>query len=224
MSSSPPAKRPLIITDCDEVLLHMVVPFSEWLDEDHGIHFNLDHGGFAEALRHKHDGTVVAPDDVWPLLNAFFDDQMDRQKPIDGAVEAIRALAEKADVMVLTNLLDHRQDARREQLKVVGIDHEVRCNQGGKGRPLAEIVERFDPSVTVFIDDLANHHESVAKHRPDVWRLHMVGEPRLSGSIEPAPHAHARIDRWGDALTWIEERLAEGPAPTLPTASEGEFA
>ncbi len=223
MSNSPPARRPLIITDCDEVLLHMVVPFAEWLEEDHGIRFDLDHGGFAEALRHKHDGTLVPPDDVWPLLNAFFDDQMDRQQPIDGAVAAIRTLAGTADVVVLTNLLDHRQDARRAQLQAVGIDHEVRCNQGGKGTPLSAIVDRFDPSVTVFIDDLPNHHESVAKHRPEVWRLHMVGEPRLAGSIPPAAHAHARIDAWDEALAWIEARVAEGPAPAT-TAPIGEMA
>ncbi|WP_022672983.1 hypothetical protein [Novosphingopyxis baekryungensis] len=217
MTSPDRAGRPLIITDCDEVLLHMVVPFAEWLDEAHGIHFDLDHGGFAEALRHKHDGTVVEQEEVWPLLNAFFDDQMNRQQPIDGAVEAIRTLAAKADVVVLTNLLDHRQEARTAQLKAVGIDHEVRCNQGGKGTPLSEIVDRFDPSVTVFIDDLPNHHESVKKHRPEVWRLHMVGEPRLAGSIPPAPDAHARIDRWDAALEWIEARLAEGHAPVGET-------
>ena len=47
MTSPDRAGRPLIITDCDEVLLHMVVPFAEWLDEAHGIHFDLDHGGAA---------------------------------------------------------------------------------------------------------------------------------------------------------------------------------
>ncbi|MAC11739.1 HAD family hydrolase [Novosphingopyxis iocasae] len=202
----------------------MVVPFAEWLDEAHGIHFDLDRGGFAEALRHKHDGTVVAQEDVWPLLNEFFDGQMSRQQPIDGAVTAIRTLAEKADVVVLTNLLDHRQEARAEQLRTVGIDHEVRCNQGGKGAPLAEIVERFDPTVTIFIDDLAVHHESVEKHRPDVWRLHMVGEPRLAGSIEPAAHAHARIDHWGEALEWIEARLADGNPAHAIKKEEGQTA
>ena len=25
--------KPLIISDCDEVLLHMIVPFRDWLDE-----------------------------------------------------------------------------------------------------------------------------------------------------------------------------------------------
>ena len=50
--------RPLIISDCDEVLLHMVVPFRSWLDESHGIHFDFS-SSFEEALRHKDSGDRV---------------------------------------------------------------------------------------------------------------------------------------------------------------------
>ena len=45
---------------------------------------------------------------VWDLLNGFFDTEMGRQQAIDGAVEAINRLREHADVVILTNLLDHR--------------------------------------------------------------------------------------------------------------------
>ena len=51
--------RPLIITDCDEVLLHMVVPFRDWLDEVHEVHFDLTNHGFVDALRRKACGTVL---------------------------------------------------------------------------------------------------------------------------------------------------------------------
>ena len=60
--------RPLIITDCDEVLLHMVVPFREWLDEQHDIHFDMHDRGFSEALRHKDSGQPVERALVWELL------------------------------------------------------------------------------------------------------------------------------------------------------------
>ena len=33
--------RPLIISDCDEVLLHMIVPFGQWLDETQPVSFKL---------------------------------------------------------------------------------------------------------------------------------------------------------------------------------------
>ncbi len=38
--------RPLLITDCDEVLLHMVSHFDAWLDEAHGIDFAFESGDF----------------------------------------------------------------------------------------------------------------------------------------------------------------------------------
>ena len=66
-------------------------------------------------------------------------------------------------------------------------------------------------SGTVFIDDLPVHHQSVAEHAPQVWRLHMIAEPRVAAHIPPSPHSHARIDDWSEATSWILGRFAEGP-------------
>jgi hypothetical protein len=83
------------------------------------------------------------------------------------------------------------------------------CNSGGKGVPARAIVERYGASRAAFVDDLPIHHASVAKHAPDVWRLHMVAEPRLAPAVPPAEHAHARIDDWDSAVPWLLERLQE---------------
>ena len=216
------SNRPLLISDCDEVLLHMVVPFQQWLDSDKHIHFDLENGSnFAEALRHKHDGTRVLPEKIWPMLKEFFDTEMYRQGAIEGAVESINKLGEIADVVILTNLLDDRREARAEQLKAVGIDFPVYTNQGGKGELLANILEEFEPSVTVFVDDLGHQHGSVAKHAPDVWRLQMVGEPILAKHITTNPAANARIDLWGDALYWISDKFENAePAPAMDLSSQ----
>jgi hypothetical protein len=203
--------RPLLITDCDEVLLHMVVPFSQWLDESHDIHFDLDRGDFVGALTNKANGELVHSEKIWPLLKGFFETEMHRQQPITGAVDAINALAEHADVVVLTNLTDDARGWRADQLRAVGIDFPVFTNQGGKGELLAQIIADHDPSVAVFVDDLVHQHESVAKHAPDVFRLHMVGEPRIARHIKAAPTAHARIDDWQAARGWIMDRFAGVP-------------
>ena len=205
--------RPLIITDCDEVLLHMVVPFRQWLDEVHRVHFDLRGQDFTEALRHKDSGLPLERELIWTLLSDFFDTEMHRQQPIAGAVEALTRLSEIADIEVLTNIGERAHQGRIEQLRGVGIDHRVHWNQGGKGAPLAGIVERVQPSVTIFIDDLEFHHQSVAKHAPATWRLHMIGEPEVAPDVPPAPFAHARIDDWPSAESWIRERIALGPAP-----------
>jgi len=204
--------RPLLISDCDEVLLHMVRHFAEWVDEAHGLSFALDTPGFREAVRHKDTGAPVAEDRIWPLLDGFFDTEMHRQNVVPGAVEALRDIGEHAEIVILTNVGDDYQAGRVEQLAAFDIHHRVVCNRGGKGRPVVELIEELQPSVAVFVDDVAVHHQSVAKHAPQVWRLHMVAEPVVAAHMPAAPHAHARIDEWSQARGWILDRFAEGAA------------
>jgi hypothetical protein len=208
--------RPLLISDCDEVLLHMVVPFRDWLDEAHAISFDLHHGDWGKALTHKHDGALIEPASVWKLLNGFFETEMHRQPAIEGAVEAITRLGEIADIVILTNLMDHHNERRGEQLRAIGIDAPVYTNQGGKGEALARILDDYAPSAAVFVDDLGHQHDSVGEWLPHVWRLQLVGEPVLWGRVQSSPAAHARIDIWAEAEGWITDRLLSGsPAPAI---------
>lgn len=201
-------KRPLLITDCDEVLLHMLSHFDVWLGEAHGIRFAFETGSFGEAMTDKASGETVAEDRVWPLLTEFFRSEMHRQTLVPGAVEALGRIGEIANIVILTNLGDEAHPWRVDQLAKHGIRHEVVCNRGGKGVPARAIMERYRAGPTVFVDDLPIHHASVAKHAPEVHRLHMIAEPRLAPAVPAAEHAHARIDDWPTAANWIIERLA----------------
>jgi hypothetical protein len=200
-------KRPLLITDCDEVLLHMVAHFDAWLGEAHNIRFAFETGNFGEAMTHRPTGELVSQDRVWPLLDEFFRQEMHRQTIVPGAVEALGQIGEIADIVILTNLGDEAHPWRVDQLANHGIRHEVVCNRGGKGVPARAIMDRYSAGATVFVDDLPVHHASVAKHAPEVHRLHMVAEPRLAPAVPTAEHAHIRIDDWPAATTWILERL-----------------
>ena len=200
--------RPLLICDCDEVLLHMVRHFGSWLDEAHAIDFVPDGGHFENSMRRRHDGTLVERDEMWALLGGFFPAEMGRQTLVPHAREALAEQAEDAEIVILTNHGDQCSEPRIAQLASHGIAHRVECNQGGKGAAVARLVEEFGPAETVFVDDLAGQHESVAKHAPHVHRLHMVSEPSLAPHVPPAPHAHARIDDWREAREWIAARFA----------------
>ena len=132
------------------------------------------------------------------------------------------AIAEQADIVVLTNLGDHCRDHRITQLARHGINHRVETNQGGKGGPVAALVAEYGDPVTVFVDDLATHHESVARHAPRVHRLQLIAEPAMAPSVPPAPFAHARIDDWMQARDWIAARFAANePAEQPFTPIEG---
>lgn len=203
--------RPLIISDCDEVLLHMIAPFRDFLAEEHDVAFSMERGDFANALTWRRTGEVLAPKDIWRMLDLFFDTQMDRQMPIAGAVEAVNALAQHADVVILTNLTDNRMEHRAEQLRKTGIHARVFTNQGPKGPALKAILDEYGPARRAFfIDDLPQHHGSVADITPHVTRLHFCGEPMVAPHINcafQAGHAHARIDEWARALPWLLDRI-----------------
>jgi len=175
-------KRPLIISDCDEVLMHMVVPFRAWLDEVHGIHFDFA-SRFEEALRHKDSGNAVEREQIWRVLGEFFQTEMGRQTPIEGAVATMTRLAERADIVILTNIGEEQAEARARQLQQHDLPFRVVGNRGGKGTAVARLMTEHAPSLTLFIDDLENNHASVAELAPEVWRLHFVGEPEMAPHI-----------------------------------------
>ena len=206
--------RPLIVCDCDEVLLHMVVPFRDWLAETQGVTFEMRSSNFSAAMRWTASGEPVEGPEIWSLLRAFFETEMDRQTPIAGAVGAMAELSRRADVVVLTNLLDAHRDQRQAQLVTHGITARVYTNQGPKGPALSRIVEEYRPSHTFFVDDLPQHHqsarESLGGPGGQVTTLPLCGEPMLAPHIDcahAAGHADARIDSWAEALPWLIAEL-----------------
>ena len=51
--------RPLLISDCDEVLLHMVSHFNDWLGEEHDIDFAFESGEFDGAMTSRETSEPV---------------------------------------------------------------------------------------------------------------------------------------------------------------------
>jgi FMN phosphatase YigB (HAD superfamily) len=200
--------RPLVVTDCDEVLLHMVRHFREWVGKAHGIAFELNANPFSTMV--WRDGKPLPDEEKWRYLDLFFDTEMHSQTAIEGAVAAIAELGREADVVVLTNLADRYHAARTAQLLGHDIAAPVFTNQGPKGPALRRIIEHYAPSRAVFVDDLAHHLASAADALPGITRLHLCGEPAVAPHIPcalAAGHAHARLDTWAEALPWLLEAL-----------------
>ena len=191
--------RPLLILDCDEVILRFAAPFREWLHDEHGLHLRFDSFALVGNIRHA-DGSVVESARFPALLDGFFATGQPRQAPAEGAVEAIRALGTDMDIAVLTNIPAAYRDIRVQVLEGLGLDLPVHANDGPKGRVVRDLAGERP---AVFVDDLPPHHSSVAKHAPGVGRLHMVADTELRALIPAAPDAHARHDAWPEAESWI---------------------
>ena len=199
--------RPLIISDCDEVLLHFTSPFADYLSAEHEMDMVLDSFSLADSIRHRSSGEPVGQAAIWPLLDSFFETHIHTQYPVPGAAEALAELSQVADIVILTNVRDAVQAPRLRELRRHGMDYPVHCNQGPKGPAVVRLIEGRTGAV-VFIDDLPPQHASVKRSEPAVHCLHLVGEPALRRIVPDAPDADARIDEWPAALPHILSVIA----------------
>lgn len=192
--------RPLLICDCDEVLLQFVGPFEAWLGRQ-GYSLSFESFSFAGNIRHVETGEVPDKPAVWELLFRFFEEELESAPVLPGAPEALQAISEVADVVILTNIAEAHRERRARMLAEVGMPYPVISNRGSKGKAVRELAARCS-GPWLFVDDLALHHESVANVAPDVHRLHFVSDPRLQVLSPETPHAHARFDCWEKALPY----------------------
>ena len=51
--------RPLLITDCDEVLLHMIAHVRDWLAEEEGVACDLSRAEFYQTMRRADTGAPL---------------------------------------------------------------------------------------------------------------------------------------------------------------------
>ncbi len=200
--------KPLLILDCDEVILEFASPLARWLREAHAIDLQFRSFALVGNMHHMASGAPVEPAEFAPLLDGFFEHGQHLQAPAPGAIEALTALRKDADLVVLTNIPAAWRDIRLDILKGHGLDVPVYANDGPKGRMVKDLAQGRR---AVFVDDLPPHHTSAAKHAPDVGRLHMVADATLRTLIPAAPDAHARIDSWDEAEHWIRATLEGQP-------------
>lgn len=194
--------RPLLILDCDEVILEFAGPFARWLHEARDIELRFDSFALVGNMRHLSDGRAVEVQEFPLLLDGFFANGQHLQAPAEDAISVLTELSRDIDLVVLTNIPAAYRDIRLSMLKGLGLDVPVHANDGPKGRMVAELA---GDRRAVFVDDLPPHHSSAAKHAPGVGRLHMVADATLRGLIPAASDAHVRIDRWAEAQHWIRD-------------------
>lgn len=195
--------RPLLICDCDEVLLHFAGPFASYLDAEHALELNFETFALSGNIRRRSDGGIVEKREVAGLVDSFFADAMEGQPAVEGAADALLALSEHYDVVILTNIRDEYRDRRTAQIKALGMPFPVYANSGPKGPAVTSLLAEFGRTSAAFVDDMPPHHSSVMRDAPHVHRLHMVADPALRALIPAAIDAHARIDIWYEALPYL---------------------
>lgn len=199
--------RPLLICDADEVLFAFVRGLEHYLN-DQGLELRLETFALTGNIRDAGSGEPLAAGDVRELLQRFFAERTESLEPIEGARDALATLAERMQIMVLSNIPLAQRQARQRALDRHGMAYPIVANSGRKGGAVARLASRVSAPV-VFVDDIPHNLDSVADAAEDVIRLHFVGDERLARLLDIAASAHGRHDTWPDARTFIEARLAQ---------------
>jgi len=198
--------RPLVISDADEVVFDFMTAFEAYLGEAR-LYFNWESFGLDGNVCRIEDRKPLGRDEMFAMLDSFFAARTAHLEPIEGAAEALAALAGRAQILIVSNLPIPRRHLRREALDRHAMTYPLIANTGPKGPLVRKLAADFSAPV-FFIDDSPRHIGSVADCADGVHRIHFIGHPRLASLIGPATGCHHRIDDWPEARRVIEGILA----------------
>jgi hypothetical protein len=198
-------ERPLIICDADEVLLHFLEAFEAFLEEQDLV-LNLTSYALTGNILTRAGRTAIEPAAVGRLIKDFFHQRTEQIPAVNGAAEALRALAKRCRIVIVTNVPPAHRTARIAGLRGHDMDYPVIINQGVKGAVVKALAHNMRAPV-LFLDDAPPHLISVAAAAPHVHRIHFIANARLAAVLEPLAESHYRAREWPQTHRYIQNHL-----------------
>lgn len=197
--------RPLIVSDCDEVLMQFLVGLELYL-ETRGLWLDLKSYALTGNIKRRDTNLAIDPTEMPDLMKGFFASSTHSLLAVPGAAEALKALSKRAQIVVLTNVPFSEKGTRAKSLAAQGMDYPVVANKGLKGgavRKLADMVE----APVFFLDDIPHNIASVARAHDTCHLLHFIADQRLAKLMGPADDCHFHGTDWRLAHDFIAARL-----------------
>ncbi|MCO6051983.1 hypothetical protein NGM99_19525 [Mesorhizobium sp. RP14(2022)] len=196
--------RPLLVVDVDEVVLEFVTPFGNYLasqDLDLGLDKFALHGNiFARGTRE-----AIADERVTALIDEFWDVQADWQQLALGAPEALAALSNDAQVVLLTAMPHRAREHRRKHLESLGLPYALLTTERAKGPAVAQIRNGSRP--VAFVDDIVRNHLSVRDTVPDAALFQLMAHGGLRALMGEIPAGITAVADWEEAQPLIAQSL-----------------
>ena len=196
---------PLIVTDCDEVLMQFLVGLETYLATK-DLWLDLQSFALTGNIKRRESNEVVAAERVQGLLKDFFATSTEKLLPVPGAADALKTLSERAQIVVLTNVPLADKGARTRHLASEGMDYPVIANKGLKGGAVRRMADRVNAPV-FFLDDIPHNITSVAKAHDTCHLLHFIADKRLANLMGAAADSHFHTSDWTEAHNFISGQL-----------------
>jgi len=189
------ARRPLVIIDVDEVLGLFMAGFGAFLARQ-GYEMRVERFALFQNIFAPGAAEHIDLAEGRRLFDAYFRTDCHAMEPAPGAVEALRRLAPRAELLILSNAPPEAERLRGQWLRRHGLPQALILSSGPKGPMTAALVAQTDQP-TAFVDDLLPNLDSVAEHSPATATFQHVADPRLR-AFAPRSERHPRIDDWGE--------------------------
>jgi len=195
-------ERPLLVLDVDDVVLHFVGPLLRFF-EAQNAQLRLSTFRLFGNVFDATTGTALDNARVSEMLGSFFDTQGDWQTLVDGAPEAISAIAQHAEVVLLTAMPHRYRDTRRVFLDQLGLPYPLLTTEMAKGPAIRHLRGESGRAVA-FVDDMPHNLVSARQEVTDSHLFHLIADNSLR-KLVPAPPQDATI-----VMDWNEagERIA----------------
>ncbi len=204
-SLSLDSDRPVIISDADEVILHFSDILSEYL-LGQGMYVNFKSYALEGNIKYTDTDIPVDSDLFGEIIEDYFENYVEKQPLVKDVSKHLENLSEFCDIIILTNIPHSFADRRRKKLIDSGLNYPMISSSGPKG-PVMKAIKRITREELIFIDDISQHHKSVAKFVPDTLRIQYIANDHLNNIEEKSKYCHHRCRDWSHIEQVIRDYL-----------------
>jgi hypothetical protein len=204
--------RPLVIVDVDEVLGLFMQAFGAFIAE-RGYELRFERFALFQNIYRPGASEHLDLVEGRKLFEDFFRTGCGEIEPAPGAVEALRRLQPRAEILILSNAPPDAERLRAAWLRRHGLPRALILSSGPKG-PITSALAIQTRGKSAFVDDLIPNLDSVAEHSPATATFQHVADLRLR-PLAPRSEAHPRIDDWAE----LGEAIARAVSGQNPPAS-----
>jgi hypothetical protein len=194
-----------VVVDVDEVLGLFMRGFGAFVAE-RGYELRFDRFALFQNLYRPGASEHLDIAEGRKLFDEFFRTSCGEMDPAPGAVEALRKLEARAEVLILSNAPADAERLRAEWLRRHGLPRALILSSGPKGPITAALVAQTSGK-SAFVDDLIPNLDSVAEHAPRTATFQHVADLRLR-PLAPRSERHPRIDDWTELGEAIEAAIS----------------
>lgn len=197
--------RPVIISDADEVILHFSDILSKYL-LGQGMYVNFKSYALEGNIKYTDTDIPVDSSLFGEIIEDYFENYVEKQPLVKGVSKHLENLSKFCDIVILTNIPHSFADRRRKKLSDSGLNYPMISSSGPKG-PVMKAIRRITSEKLIFIDDISQHHQSVAKFVPDSLRIQFIANDHLNSIEEKSKYCHHRCRDWSHIEQVIRDYL-----------------